>query len=170
MTSKASAPPILVAGWQIFAHPLFLDQVEVLIAAVADQKRRDPERFRSRAVTKRLAAILTLVTEVIPRDPADAMFRLGNALGPAHRHWCRAKFFQQYRLFFRFDTARRVIVLAWVNDDRTLRAYESDQDAYAVFARMLARGHPPTSFDALLDAATATAGRLTTLLAASKDI
>ena len=33
----------------------------------------------------------------------------------------RAKFFQQYRLFFRFHQASRIIVYAWVNDADTRR-------------------------------------------------
>ncbi len=34
-------------------------------------------------------------------------------------------------------------MLAWVNDEKTKRAYGSRTDAYAVFARMLKNGHPP---------------------------
>jgi hypothetical protein len=33
-------------------------------------------------------------------------------------------------------------VLAWVNDGSTLRAYESANDAYAVFRKMMKRGKP----------------------------
>ncbi|MFH0303067.1 type II toxin-antitoxin system YhaV family toxin [Bradyrhizobium sp. 31Argb] len=36
-------------------------------------------------------------------------------------------------------------MLAWVNDDSTLSAYESANDAYAVFRKMLKRGNPPDS-------------------------
>ncbi len=49
----------------------------------------------------------------------------------------------------------KVIVLAWVNDDTTLRAYESADDAYAVFRSMLDRGNPPDSWTDLLAAASA---------------
>ena len=49
-------------------------------------------------------------------------------LGDAYRHWFRAKFFQQYRLFFRYHAASRIIVYAWVNDEDTRRAYESADD------------------------------------------
>jgi toxin YhaV len=43
-----------------------------------------------------------------------------------------------------------VIVLAWVNDEDTKRAYESSDDAYRVFRRMLDGGHPPSDWAALL--------------------
>jgi len=45
-------------------------------------------------------------------------------------------------------------VLAWLNDDSTLRAYESANDAYAVFRKMLKRGNPPNSWKELLAAAS----------------
>ena len=62
----------------------------------------------------------------------------------------RDRFFQQYRLFFRFHAASKVIVLAWVNDEDTKRAYESHDDAYRVFKKMLASGHPPSDWGQLL--------------------
>ena len=36
-----------------------------------------------------------------------------------------------------------MIVLAGVNDEGTKPAYESGDDTYQVFRRMLANGHPP---------------------------
>lgn len=36
-------------------------------------------------------------------------------------HWFRAKFFQQYRRFFRYHQASKIIVYAWVNIEATLR-------------------------------------------------
>ncbi|MBI3178724.1 MAG: type II toxin-antitoxin system YhaV family toxin, partial [Deltaproteobacteria bacterium] len=74
----------------------------------------------------------------------------GSTLGPAYKHWLRAKFFQQYRLFFRYHKASKAIVYAWVNDEDTKRAYDSPDDAYRVFRAMLQGGNPPDSWDALL--------------------
>lgn len=37
-----------------------------------------------------------------------------------------------------------MIVFAWVNDEETKRAYESADDAYRVFHRMLGNGRPPS--------------------------
>ena len=67
---------------------------------------------------------------------------------------------QQYRLFFRFHAPSKVIVYAWVNDDNTKRAYRSNDDAYRVFRKMLASGHPPDDWDRLLAEARAESGRL----------
>ncbi len=45
----------------------------------------------------------------------------------------------------------KIIVYAWVNDDDTLRAYDSKDDAYRVFRKMLDGGNPPASWEELLE-------------------
>jgi toxin YhaV len=87
---------------------------------------------------------------VIPADPSRPEYRQGHTLGSALAHWCRAKFFQQYRLFFRQHAPSRLLVLAWVNDEDSRRAYDSQRDACRTFRRMLERGHPPDNWDTLL--------------------
>lgn len=160
--SPPSAPaeaPLVANGWSIYAYPLFLDQLEELIEEVRARKARDRANYAKKNCTKRLAAIVKLVTDDIPSDPGGARFRQGGTLGSGRKHWFRAKFFQQYRLFFRFDSASRIIVVAWVNDEDTLRASASRTDAYATFKHMLDGGDPPDDFDALLKAARAAATR-----------
>ncbi|MBX3672230.1 MAG: type II toxin-antitoxin system YhaV family toxin [Burkholderiales bacterium] len=157
--------PLVVNGWTLFAHPVFLDQLESLTTQVEALKRKDPAGYARKNATKRLAAIAKLAFEVIPQDPASPEFRQGNTLGEEHRHWLRARFFQQYRLFFRFHAKARVIVFAWVNDEDTKRAYESADDAYRVFRRMLDSGRPPTSWDHLLAEARVESERLARLAA-----
>ena len=171
MTRRDAAPkaPLVVNGWSIYAHPLFLDQIEAPIEEVEARKKRDPSTYRTKNCAKRLAAITRLVTRDIPADPAQVQFRQGGSLGADRRHWFRARFFQQYRLFFRFDTASRIIVLAWVNDDDTLRAYGSRTDAYATFRSMLDRGDPPDDFETLLRSAKASAGRFEAAAKAATD-
>ncbi len=146
---------MVVNGWALYAHPEFLRQLETLLACVAEDRRRRPDDWKSRNAFKRLAAIARLAFEAIPSDPAGTQFRLGNTLGDGHRHWRRAKFFQQYRLFFRFDASVGVVVLAWVNDEGSLRAYGSTDDAYAVFRARLDRGRPPDDWGSLHDDARA---------------
>jgi len=142
--------PLIVNGWTLFVHPLFLEQREALIKQVEKLQKKDPENYKKKNATKRLAAIEKLALEVIPQDPTSSEFRQGNSLGVEHKHWFRAKFFQQYRLFFRFHLESKIIVYAWVNDASTKRAYDSKTDAYRVFEKMLKSGHPPDSWDELL--------------------
>lgn len=144
---------VTVNGWTIYLHPLFRAQLDSLQNQVESLKRKDPGGYHRRNATKRLAAIARLAFEVIPQDPTRAEYRQGGALGDQHKHWFRAKFFQQYRLFFRYHAASKIIVMAWVNDEDTKRAYESDDDAYRVFGKMLNRGNPPDDWDALMLAA-----------------
>lgn len=150
MSQSAS---FVIHGWTVFAHPLFLDQVENLINQVAVLKQKDATGYHKKNATKRLAAIAKLAFDVIPQDPTKLDYRQGGTLGEDRKHWFRAKFFQQYRLFFRYHASSRIIILAWVNDDSTKRAYESKDDAYQVFRKMLTSGHPPDSWEALLQEA-----------------
>lgn len=152
--------PLVVNGWTIFAHPLFLEQIETLTRQVEVLKQKDSAGYRKKNTTKRLAAIAKLAFEVIPQDPGRAEYRQGNTLGEAHKHWFRAKFFQQYRLFFRYHQHSRIIVYAWVNNEDTKRAYESSDDAYRVFRKMLEEGHPPDDWGTLLAEARAESDRL----------
>jgi len=128
-----------IHGWTVFAHPLFLTQLETLAKQVESQKQKDPTGYAKKNAAKRLAAITKLAFDVIPQDPTRPEFRQGGALGEEHKHWFRAKFFQQYRLFLRYHAASKVIVLAWVN---------------------LQSGHPPDDWQTLLAEAAAEKQRL----------
>nr|WP_274608614.1 type II toxin-antitoxin system YhaV family toxin [Alteromonas antoniana] len=145
--------PMVVNGWTLYTHPLFSEQYLELKAQIEDLKEKDPTGYVNKNATKRLAAIQKLMFQVIPQDPTSANFRQGNTLGSDNKHWFRAKFFQQYRLFFRYHLESKVIVYAWVNDEKTKRAYGSKADAYKVFKKMLKTGNPPEGWDDLLKAA-----------------
>ena len=163
--SGGKPAPLVVNGWTIFAHPLFLNQVEALIQQVEGLKRKDPKGFTNKNATKRLAAIAKLAFDVIPQDPARTEYRQGSTLGENYQHWFCAKFFQQYRLFFRYHVATKVILYAWVNDEDTKRAYESGDDAYRIFRKMLESGTPPDDWDRLLAEVRAESDRLQKLVA-----
>ena len=163
--STDKTAPLVIHGWTVFVHPLFLAQIEALILQVESLKQKDPVGYVKKNASKRLAAITKLAFDVIPQDPTRPEYRQGGTLGDAHKHWFRAKFFQQYRLFFRYHAAAKVLVFAWVNDDDSKRAYESSDDAYRVFRKMLEGGHPPDDWDMLLAEARAENARLRSLLA-----
>ena len=138
-------------GWRLYAHPLFLDQLERLVGNVVRAKRGVPLAWLSKADARLLMALRTLLLERIPRAPLSPEFRQGNTLGKDRRHWFRAKFGgNRFRLFFRADSRAKVIVYAWVNDRDTLRKAGAGTDPYAVFTRMLASGNPPDDWPTLL--------------------
>ena len=158
--TEAQPTPLVIKGWTIYAHPLFLDQVEDLVQKVEALKAKDPRDWKKKNAAKRLAAMVKVAFDLIPQDPTHSQFRQGDTLGEDYKHWFRAKFLQQYRLFFRYQAQAKVIVLAWVNDEATKRAYGSDTDAYKTFSKMLEGGKPPDSWDELLKEARAGEARL----------
>ena len=156
MTSAGADPPLVIKGWSIFAHPQFLDTFESLVAQVERLRAKNPKGYAVKNSTKRLAAIAKLAFEMIAQDPTRPEYRQGATLGDEYKHWFRAKFFQQYRLFFfRYHRESRIIIYAWVNDEDTKRAYESDSDAYRTFRRMLKNGNPPDDWSRVLTQAQA---------------
>ncbi len=156
----AAVKPLVINGWTLFAHSLFLEQLEALLQKVERLRQKNPKGYNKKNATKQLAAIAKLAFEIIPQDPARADYRQGSTLGDEHKHWFRAKFFQQYRLFFRYHHESKIIIYAWVNDDNTKRAYGSSTDAYRVFRRMIESGHPPDDWKTLLEEARQDSKRL----------
>lgn len=139
-------------GWILLFHDCIVGQLQKLDDAAERARRRDPEGYRSNANAKLFTALTHLILDVVPNDPGRDEYRLGNTLGPAFRHWRRAKIGRRFRLFFRYDSRSRTIVFAWVNDQKTLRSAGSKSDPYAVFEKMLQRGNPPDNWKALVKA------------------
>ncbi len=156
--------PLIVNGWTLLFHDMMLGQIKTLADAVKRARAADPTGFRSNANVRVFASIAKLVLQVIPLDPGHTDHRIGNTMGPDYRHWSRAKFGQRFRLFFRYDSASRIIVFAWVNNETTLRARGSRSDPYAVFKAMLERGNPPDTWKALQTAAREVPDELKDLL------
>lgn len=154
---------MVINGWCLLAHPLFLNQFESLKVAVEVLYEKDPAQYKEKNVTKRFAAITKLIFTQIPQDPTLTEYRQGATLGDEYKHWFRAKFFQQYRLFFRYHLKSKIIVYAWVNDENSKRAYDSKSDAYYVFKKMLDKGNPPNEWDDLFNEAQQESKRFKTL-------
>ena len=152
--------PLVINGWNIFAHPLFLNQFEELLTQVEHLRQKYPQDYKHKNAAKRLAAIAKLAFDVIPEDPTRSDYRQGDTLGDDYKHWFRAKFFQQYRLFFRYHQEGKIIVFAWVNDENSKRAFDSKTDTDRIFKKMLESGIPPDNWDDLLKDAKGETNRL----------
>ena len=139
-------------GWNLLFHDCLIEQLQKLEAAASRAKAQDPAGFESNANVKLFDALATLILEVVPGDPNRDEYRQGNTMGPAFRHWRRAKIGRRFRLFFRFDSKTKIIIFAWVNDEHTLRSSGAKTDPYVVFQKMLKSGHPPDDWDSLLAA------------------
>ena len=109
-------------GWTLLFHECLSEQLLRLQAAVTRAQTQDPDGFESNANVKLFNALSHLILETVPGDPNREEYRQGNTMGSAFRHWRRAKIGRRFRLFFRFDSASKIIVYAWVNDENTLRS------------------------------------------------
>ena len=137
-------------GWTLLFHECLSEQLQKVYAASERAKQQDPVGADTNANVRLFAALSKLIFDAVPSDPNREEYRQGNTMGSAFRHWRRAKVGRRFRLFFRFDSKSRIIVFAWVNDENTLRSCGSKSDLYAVFQRMLERGHPPDDWAALV--------------------
>lgn len=138
------------SSWSLLFHSCLVEQLEKLRVASDKAFFADPVNAPENANVKLYAALSKLIFETVPDDPARDEYRQGNTMGPEFRHWRRAKIGRRFRLFFRYDSQTKVIVYAWVNDEKTLRAAGSKNDPYAVFQKMLGRGNPPDDWNALI--------------------
>ncbi len=143
-------PPRRENGWWLLSWREFQRQVTLLVEQAEQLAKKDPAGYRSHPVVKMLGAIVRLTTREIPREPGHNEFRQGGTLGAAYTSWRRAKFYQRFRLFFRYDSSMQVIVYAWVNSEGGLWKSGDRNDPYAVFRRMLTRGSPPTVIEELI--------------------
>ncbi len=142
-------------GWNLLFHDRLIEQLQKLQTAAQRAKAQDPQGFELNANVKLFNALSQLILETVPSDPNREDYRQGNSMGTTFRHWRRAKIGRRFRLFFRFDSKTKVIIFAWVNDENTLRSAGSKSDPYAVFQKMLERGHPPDDWAALVTASKA---------------
>ena len=141
---------MIANGWRLYVHPLFEQQFRQLVEQVEALAAKDPSGYKELPAAELLATIHRLIRETIPRDPGAIEFRQGNTLGSDNRHWFRAKFHERYKLFYRFSSREKVIIYAWVNDERTSRKSGSRTDPYRVFRAMLEAGDPPNTMEQLL--------------------
>jgi hypothetical protein len=97
-TTEAAEPrPLIINGWNIFAHPLFLDQLEELAQKVEALKKRDSKGWMKKNAAKRLAAVTKVAFELIPQDPAHPQFRQGDTLGGGWPRWQRRRSRSRWR-------------------------------------------------------------------------
>lgn len=128
-----------VNGWNLYNHLIFDGLLDELIQEVKTLQEKKPSEYLSHPKTILLTAIYKCIKVIIPRDPNDAWFRMGNALGKKYKGIRRVKEFMppRYRLFFRFDSRDNEIFYVWFNDESSLRKKDAKTDVYAVFRKML---------------------------------
>lgn len=150
----AASDKLLVArrnGWYLLCHPAFRGPLLNLGQEVARLRQEIGAGWEDAPKAKLLRRVLDIILVEVPANPASPGYEQGNTLGADARGWRRVKFLGRLRLFFRFDTASRIIVYAWLNDENTLRKAGASTDPYTVFRGMLVNGNPPHDWNKLLD-------------------
>ena len=144
-----------VNRWSLYQYKLFTDELNSLVAEVKKLRESQPDKYIEHPKTKRLARIKDLMLKEIPDDPAHERWNQGNTLGTNYRLWKRAKFgSNRFRLFFRYDGPSKIIIYAWVNNENTLCKEGDKNDPYAIFAKELKKGAPPSDLKELLERCT----------------
>ena len=144
-----------VNGWLLLQYKLFSDQIVELKTEVKKVQNSNPESYKEHPKTKRLLRIKQLIFDEIPAEPGHERWNQGNSLGTEFKLWKRAKFGKnRFRLFFRYDSTNKIIIYAWVNNENTLRKEGDKNEPYAIFAKGLRKGDPPSDLAALLKLCT----------------
>ena len=146
---KPLPSPLILNGWTFLAWPAFDTRWLTLLRKVTDQRKAKPGAPPASTESVLLAALVRVIRDLIARDPNAPAFRLRNDLAA----WRRVRFLGRLRLFYRFSSRHRIVVLTWLNDDKTLRKEGASTDPYTVFAAMLARGEVPADWPALVGGA-----------------
>jgi toxin YhaV len=87
MRRMAADSRVVIKGWTIYAHPLFLEQLEALLVEVEMLRVKALQGYVSKIASKRLAVITRLMLKDIQQDPSCKDYQQGSTLGDAHRHW-----------------------------------------------------------------------------------
>ena len=141
-------------GWNLLFHEGLIVQLQKLQTAAKKAKAQDPQGFESNANLKLFNALAQLMLETVPSDPSRDEYRQGNTMGPAFRHWRRAKLGRRFRLFFRFDSKTRIIIFMAMMEAQTYLAKRQARADLNAFDAVMARtgGEPPREGDRILPA------------------
>lgn len=144
-----------VSGWGLFCTNVMNTILDDLIQDVLDLKEKNPTDYVHSEKAKFLKRVYRQIKEGVPQNPGHAMYDQGTTLGRQYRAWKRIKdgLPDRYRLFFRYSSATKSIVYAWLNDKKTLRNDGSKNDVYMVFRGMLRRGEVAKEYEVLLSKA-----------------
>ena len=68
-------------GWNLFQFRPFAQRLKALTQDVSSLAQRDPDGYKQHPKTKLLASVYRSISETVPANPADPVFRLGHTLG-----------------------------------------------------------------------------------------
>jgi toxin YhaV len=136
---------LVLNGWTILMWPAFdVRWTNLLRTVIRQQTVAGAKPVQSSEATM-LRTLVHVIRDRIAADPNAPAHRLRPPLGA----WRRVKLLGRFRLFYRFSSAHRTVILTWLNDEYTLRKDGANSDPYVVFSNMLRRGEVPDDWAAL---------------------
>lgn len=144
-----------MANYQIYHYQrLFGARYKFLIQEVVNLRKKYPDTYKSHPKTKLLAKIRQ-VSIKLSEDPTAREYHLGKTLPPELRCYKRIKsgLPVRMRLFFRFNSEEKKVILVWMNDENTLRKAGSKNDVYYVFTKIAFSRQIPKEWKSLLSSA-----------------
>jgi toxin YhaV len=140
-------------SWNKLWLPIFEVRYLDILSLVKKSIKEDPDNFYNKKIYKFWECVTNTLENHIFISPSSEEFLLGNTLGKDNRSWKRAKkgLPSRYRLFFKYSSTENTIVIAWLNDDKTLRKDGSKSDVYAIFKKKLDSGKVPSNLAELID-------------------
>jgi toxin YhaV len=141
-----------INGWEIFFLKIFYLQYSQLVKDVNKISQKHPNTYKSHPKTKLLASIQNSIKNDVPADPLHKKFMLSKSLENKYKEWRRVKqgLPPRYRMFFRFYSATKEIIFAWINSEGCIRKSGDKYDVYAIFKKMLDRGEIPKDYEQLI--------------------
>lgn len=148
--------------WVIYFHPFFSEiysdirQKVINLKDDLNENKISEDEFQKNYDVKIFKALVKIIYEIVPNNPGDKIFEQGKTLGDIGKGWRRVKgngLPDRYRLFFRFNTERKIIIFTWMNGRENLRQKGARTDCYTVFQKMLESGKPPSDTSELLSEA-----------------
>ncbi|NQU64123.1 MAG: type II toxin-antitoxin system YhaV family toxin [SAR324 cluster bacterium] len=142
-----------VNDWELRYLPILKKRIDKLEKRVINLRDRNPKTYLEHKDTLFLAKIYRVICKLVPNNPDNQSFRIGDDLGSKYSIFRRVKspLPSRYRLFYAFSSQLKKIVYAWLNDNKYIRRSGDFNDVYQAFIRKLASKNIPFEFSELIE-------------------
>ncbi len=143
-------------GWNLLWLPILQKRITKLEARVTNLQAKNPKTFQDHRDSIFLAKLYHILTDLVPTNPDNPGFKIGNMLGNKYSIFRRVKkpLPSRDRMFFVFSSQLKQIIYVWLNDKKSIRKAGDFNDVYKVFVRKLESGTIPHTFEKLASDST----------------
>lgn len=105
-------------GWTLLFHDRVIEQLRGLQARSERAAQGTPQGREANANLGLFRPLSRLILEVVPRDPSRDAYLPDNMQGLMGGYWRRVEIGRRRWLFFRYDSKAKVIVFAWLHEEK----------------------------------------------------